>query len=123
MATAWWLAREGVRDVIVIEREAELGRYASGRSAGIGRQLAEDELVTGLTVTGVTHLRRLSEQVAARLRKANTAGQTVVLKLKSADFKSRTRNRKLEAARERRRQNRSQLLEAFNLVQASRSTV
>ncbi|MCD2181312.1 DNA polymerase IV [Rhizobium sp. GN54] len=44
----------------------------------------------------VTHLRRLSEQVAARLRKAGVAGQTVVLKLKTADFKGRTRNRKLE---------------------------
>ena len=41
-------------------------------------------------------LRRLSEQVAARLRKAGISGQTVVLKLKTADFKSRTRNRKLE---------------------------
>ncbi|MDR6759037.1 DNA polymerase-4 [Mycoplana sp. BE70] len=44
----------------------------------------------------VTHLRRLSEQVAVRLRKADIAGHTVVLKLKTADFKSRTRNRKLE---------------------------
>ena len=45
----------------------------------------------------VTHLRRLSEQVALRLRKADIAGQTVVLKLKTADFKSRTRNRRLES--------------------------
>jgi D-arginine dehydrogenase len=58
MATAWWLAREGITDVIVLEREPELGRYASGRSAGIGRQLAEDELATGLTVTGAAHLRK-----------------------------------------------------------------
>ncbi|WP_411035354.1 DNA polymerase IV [Shinella sp. BYT-45] len=43
-----------------------------------------------------THLRRLSEKVAARLRKSGISGQTVVLKLKTADFKSRTRNRKLE---------------------------
>ena len=57
MATAWWLARRGVRDVIVLEREAELGRYASGRSAGMGRQLAEDDLLTGLTVTGAAYLR------------------------------------------------------------------
>ena len=57
MATAWWLARRGVRDVIVLEREAELGRYASGRSAGLGRQLAEDDLVTGLTVSGAGYLR------------------------------------------------------------------
>ena len=41
-------------------------------------------------------LRRLSEQVAARLRKADIAGQTVVLKLKTADFRIRTRNRRLE---------------------------
>lgn len=45
----------------------------------------------------VTHLRRLSEQVAHRLRKADIAGQTVVLKLKTADFKGRTRNRRLDS--------------------------
>ena len=44
----------------------------------------------------ITHLRRLSEKVAARLRKSEIAGHTVVLKLKTADFKGRTRNRKLE---------------------------
>ena len=44
----------------------------------------------------VAHLRRLSEKVAVRLRKSGIAGHTVVLKLKTADFKSRTRNRKLE---------------------------
>jgi glycine/D-amino acid oxidase-like deaminating enzyme len=58
MATAWWLSRAGVHDVIVLEREAELGRYASGRSAGLGRQLAEDDLMTGFTVMGATHLRK-----------------------------------------------------------------
>lgn len=57
MATAWWLARRGIRDVIVVEREVELGRYASGRAAGLGRQLAEDDLVTGLTVAGAAQLR------------------------------------------------------------------
>ncbi|MBP2239370.1 DNA polymerase-4 [Sinorhizobium kostiense] len=45
----------------------------------------------------VPHLRRLSEQVAARLRSSALAGQTVVLKLKTADFKLRTRNRRLES--------------------------
>jgi glycine/D-amino acid oxidase-like deaminating enzyme len=57
MSTAWSLARRGVRDVLVLEREAELGRYASGRSAGMGRQLAEDDLITSLTVTGAARLR------------------------------------------------------------------
>jgi DNA polymerase-4 len=40
-------------------------------------------------------LRALSEKVSARLKKANIAGRTVVLKLKSQDFKLRTRNRQL----------------------------
>ncbi|OLP55462.1 DNA polymerase IV [Rhizobium rhizosphaerae] len=42
------------------------------------------------------HLRALSEKVAERLRHGGQAGQTVVLKLKTADFKLRTRNRRLE---------------------------
>lgn len=41
-------------------------------------------------------LRRLSEKVSARLKKHTIAGHTVVLKLKTSDFKSRTRNRRLE---------------------------
>lgn len=41
-------------------------------------------------------LRALSEKVSARLRKSEVAGRTVVLKLKTSDFRSRTRNRRLE---------------------------
>jgi DNA polymerase IV len=41
-------------------------------------------------------LRHLSEKVSARLKKQAVAGHTVVLKMKTADFKSRTRNRRLE---------------------------
>jgi DNA polymerase-4 len=40
-------------------------------------------------------LRALSEKVSARLKHAGIAGRTVVLKLKSADFRLRTRNRQL----------------------------
>ncbi|WEX11707.1 DNA polymerase IV [Chelativorans sp. AA-79] len=40
-------------------------------------------------------LRALSERVSARLKKADIAGRTVVLKLKTADFRIRTRNRQL----------------------------
>lgn len=57
MATAWALAVRGVTDVIVVEREADLGRYASGRSAGLGRQLAETDALTALTVRGAALLR------------------------------------------------------------------
>jgi len=40
-------------------------------------------------------LRNLSERVSARLKKGGLAGRTVVLKLKSQDFRIRTRNRQL----------------------------
>jgi DNA polymerase-4 len=40
-------------------------------------------------------LRRLAEKVSARLKKSHIAGQTIVLKMKTTDFKSRTRNRSI----------------------------
>jgi len=40
-------------------------------------------------------LRRLSEKVSARLKAKHLAGQTVVLKMKTSDFRLRTRNRAL----------------------------
>ncbi|MER2534539.1 MAG: DNA polymerase IV [Rhizobiaceae bacterium] len=40
-------------------------------------------------------LRALSEKVSARLKKSGIAGRTIVLKLKTADFRIRTRNRQL----------------------------
>ncbi|MBL4876589.1 MAG: DNA polymerase IV [Cohaesibacteraceae bacterium] len=40
-------------------------------------------------------LRRLCEKVSSRLKKAGLAGQTINLKMKSADFKSRTRSKSL----------------------------
>jgi DNA polymerase IV len=40
-------------------------------------------------------LRALSEKVSARLKKSAIAGRTIVLKLKTQDFKIRTRNRQL----------------------------
>ncbi|WP_394705995.1 DNA polymerase IV [uncultured Martelella sp.] len=43
------------------------------------------------------HLRRLSEKTARRAKAAGHAGHTVTLKLKTADFKTRTRSRHLEA--------------------------
>lgn len=55
-ATARALARRGIR-AIVLEREPALGRFASGRSAGLGRQLAEDDATSALTVRGAALLR------------------------------------------------------------------
>ncbi|MDX2091655.1 MAG: FAD-binding oxidoreductase [Kofleriaceae bacterium] len=55
-ATAWALRTRGI-DAVVVEREPALGRYASGRGAGLGRQLAEDDATTALTVRGAELLR------------------------------------------------------------------
>ncbi|MGE0546665.1 MAG: NAD(P)/FAD-dependent oxidoreductase [Kofleriaceae bacterium] len=55
-ATAWALSRRGVR-AIVLERELRLGRFASGRGAGLGRQLVDDDATTALTVQGAAVLR------------------------------------------------------------------
>ena len=55
-ATAWALAQRGVR-ALVLEREPELGRHASGRGAGLGRQLAEDDDTSRLTIRGAAALR------------------------------------------------------------------
>jgi D-arginine dehydrogenase len=59
-ATAWALRRAGVTDVVVLEREPAVGRFASGRSAGIGRSLAEDHDTTAFTARGAQLLRELS---------------------------------------------------------------
>jgi D-arginine dehydrogenase len=56
IATAWALARRGIA-AIALERDAAPGRYASGRSAGLGRQLVEDDATTALTLRGAAVLR------------------------------------------------------------------
>jgi D-arginine dehydrogenase len=56
VATAWALRRRGVA-AVVLEREAAVGRFASGRSAGLGRQLAEDDAISRLTIRGAEVLR------------------------------------------------------------------
>ena len=55
-ATAWALAERGI-GAVILERESELGRYASGRGAGLGRQLAEDDATSALTIRGAALLR------------------------------------------------------------------
>lgn len=52
-----------------------------------------DDLSSGQDLVPI--LRALSEKVSARLKKSGIAGRTVVLKLKTADFRIRTRNRQL----------------------------
>ncbi len=53
----------------------------------------ETDLATSAELVPV--LRALSEKVSSRLKRSDIAGRTVVLKLKTHDFKLRTRNRQL----------------------------
>ena len=80
----WRLARG------IDERKVDPGHDAKSVSA---ETTFDTDLATMDDLVPV--LRRLSERVSARLKKAGLAGRTVVLKLKSADFRIRTRNRAL----------------------------
>jgi D-arginine dehydrogenase len=55
-ATAYHLATAGVRDLLLLEREATTGYHASGRNAALCRQINEDEAVTDLTIEGARFL-------------------------------------------------------------------
>jgi glycine/D-amino acid oxidase-like deaminating enzyme len=55
-ATAWTLRERGIR-AVVLEREPSLGVHASGRGAGLGRVLAEDDDTSRLTIRGAQLLR------------------------------------------------------------------
>lgn len=117
-AFAETLARDGIHTIGQLQRMEEsdlmrrygtigqrLARLARGQDERAVEINGEAKSVSAETTFNddlcdhadlVPHLRRLSEKVALRLRKGDTAGQTVVLKLKTADFKIRTRNRRLE---------------------------
>jgi len=60
-ATAYFLARTGVTDVVVVERESVCGAHASGRNAALGRQLTEHPGFTELAIRGAELLRAMTE--------------------------------------------------------------
>ena len=117
-ATAARLEATGVRTIADLQGRsemqlvAELGRF--GRRLARFAQGEDDRHVTPdratKSISAETTFRRdtnraadlceaarpLSERVAANLVRKNLAGQTLVLKLKTADFKLLTRNRRLE---------------------------
>jgi glycine/D-amino acid oxidase-like deaminating enzyme len=55
-ATAHALVAAGVRDVVVLEREASCGYHATGRNAAMCRQITEHDRFTELTVRGAAFL-------------------------------------------------------------------
>ena len=111
------LAREGIESLATIQdmeetelakRFGSIGLHMSKLARGIdhrtiqpasGAKSISSETTFNTDIadadTLLPILRRLSEKVSARLKAKHIAGQTVVLKLKSADFKTRTRNKHL----------------------------
>ncbi len=111
------LARDGITDIATIQdmdenelarkygslglRLARLARGRDSRKVNIG---GAAKSISSETTFGRDRreeaelapiLRRLCERVAKRLKKRQLAGQTITLKMKTADFKTRTRNRSL----------------------------
>ena len=56
LATAYFLARAGIRDVVLLEREASLGAHASGLNAGILRTSIGDPILRELGHEGARFL-------------------------------------------------------------------
>lgn len=57
LATAWHLAQRGQRDVLLLEREANLGTQSSGLNAAILRTLGPDPLTTSVAQRSAAFLR------------------------------------------------------------------
>jgi D-arginine dehydrogenase len=64
LSTAWWLAQLKVDRVLLLDRSARIASHASGRGAGIGRQICDDDDTTALAVAGAAMLRQNSGQLA-----------------------------------------------------------
>ena len=119
-ATQAMLARDGITEIAslqskeeaeLIRRYGSIGQRLARLSRGVDHRSIEpragaksissettffDDLSTRQELVPV--LRRLSERVSKRLKQKHIAGQTVTLKMKTADFKTRTRNRSLTDA-------------------------
>jgi DNA polymerase-4 len=116
-ATQAMLARDGITDLATVQDMAEsdlarrygsMGLRLSRLSRGLDERRVEPDGEAKSVSAETTFdrdiasmeelapvLRRLCEKVSARLKKHHIAGQTIVLKMKTTDFKSRTRNRSL----------------------------
>ena len=62
LSTAYFLAKKGVHDIAIIERERKLGGHASGRNAGMVRQAVSDPLLASLAIEGQHAFRKAKNQ-------------------------------------------------------------
>lgn len=65
-ATAWRLSRQGVRDIVIVEREPAPGAHASGKNAGLVRRLLDDPALIAPALAGAEFLAAPAPEVSAR---------------------------------------------------------
>lgn len=116
-ATQTMLAKDGITDIATVQdmdptvlakRYGSIGlriaKLAQGQDARTISAQSEAKSISSETTFNsdisdhdmlVRTVRSLAEKVSARLKHKHLAGQTLILKLKTADFKSRTRNKTL----------------------------
>ncbi len=58
-ATAYHLARRGVKDILILEQESQAGFHSSGRNAAMARQVIPEPAVAALAREGATFMRNL----------------------------------------------------------------
>jgi D-arginine dehydrogenase len=68
VATAYHLARRGVRGILVLEKDPAAGQQASGRNAGLLRQSSSDPEIAALLRRGARAARRLLRGVPGSIR-------------------------------------------------------
>jgi glycine/D-amino acid oxidase-like deaminating enzyme len=72
IATAYHLARRGMRDVLVLEREEGPGMHASGRNAGLLRQSSSDAPTARLLRQGARVARRIAAGIPGALQESGS---------------------------------------------------
>lgn len=68
IATAYHLARRGVREILVVEREEGPGVHASGKNAGLLRQSSHDPALVPLLRAGARAAKRILAGIPGALR-------------------------------------------------------
>jgi D-arginine dehydrogenase len=66
LSTAWWLARQGARDVVLVERERALATHSSRKNAAILRTATDDPEIEALALRGAEFLRDPPEGFSER---------------------------------------------------------
>ncbi len=58
-ATAYHLARRGIKDIVILEQESQAGFHSSGRNAAMARQVVPEAAVAALAQEGASFMRNL----------------------------------------------------------------